>query len=482
MAPPTPPDSAVEAPASPTPYDQLGPEFIVLAKLVWTNHEDRERLIALIDPASFLAKAHRALFLLIARHADIGISPATLAPLIDEEAPVARPVFERICGVDGSVAMEDDATIDALAKALASHGTVTKFRRSLHAALKLLDGEEGGYDTARGELERQLTSIDVAAISAKPYDDKGDMVRRVYEFRDGTGAEGLTFGLRKIDERVVPVRLGNLVVIGGRPGTGKSTWLRNWVRHWRRQLEEPVAYFSIEMPGDETLPLLACASAGLDAERFARKQFTPAEWDRFSEELERWRDDQAFRLNERSYVTPDWLLRTMKRYRADGITTFVIDHLHRLRYARNSEGEVRHSIAEFSGQLKSFASEYGARVVVGAQYTKGDKHQEPSDNLIRDAGEIIAEADKIFHTWLPLVAGTLYANGEFHPRKLGGGRRVMAADADKKDDVGVDPTRAYIMVGKQRMRSGEGILSFPFNHQTGFIADLEDEEEQRRAS
>jgi hypothetical protein len=113
-------------------------------------------------------------------------------------------------------------------------------------------------------------------------------------------------------------------------------------------------------------------------------------------------------------------------------------------------------------------------MVCGAQFTKGDKHEEPNDDMIREVANIIDEADKIFLKWLPKVQGTKYADGSFHPTILEGGRRIFASEASKGQDVGMDSTRSYLKIGKQRVRDGDGFVALPFNPLTGLITEHDD--------
>lgn len=452
---------------------EVTPDIRVLARMLWTDQPHAITLADNVDPAVFPTKASRKLFCILAREAPNGFSSVTVRELVKSEASECLPLFDDLIGSLGTAALDnDDSSPESLAEAAAAWSQRTKLGKALSYASEAL--EVGSpYSDVRQVLERHLTAIDLSALAAKSYDDKQDMARRVRDYLDSERGKGLPFGFAKLDSRVTPTLIGNLVIVAGRPGTGKSTQLRNWSRNWVRGGEN-VAYFSFEMTGEEKLPLFACMDAGIDYRHYVRQELSPTMRERFDNALHWWVEARNFWLNERSDVTPEWVIRMMRRYRAEGVTTFVIDHLHRVRYTSNAKGDIRLAIGDFTKSLKSFAVESGCRVIAGAQFTKGDKHEEPGDEMIRETGNILEEADKIFLTWLPLVEGEKTIHGDFMPVVKEGGRRVLASEAGRDATLGMDSTRAYLKIGKQRIRQADGYVALPFNAATGLIADLSD--------
>lgn len=450
---------------------EVTPDLLVLGRMLWGEQADQVQLAENVDPGVFQSKATRALFLLFAREAPKGFTPLTIRPIVESEMPDCESLLARLLGEAGTTAFTDRSSIGHLIESATAWGTVTKFKKALDFATAAV-AMGTPYGEVRGTLERHLTAIDLAVLSGKPYDDKADMSRRVTEYLDSEMG-GLPFGYALLDRKVTPIMSGNLVIIAGRPGTGKSTDMRNWTRNWVK-MGEPVVYFSLEMTGEEKLPLFACMDAGLDYTKYVERRFTPDERRRFDLAREWWVNCENFVLNERSDVTHDWLIRQLHRYRAMGFTTFVVDHFHRMRFPMNAKGEVRLAMAESAKGLKSWAVDHGARMIVGAQLTKGDKHEEPGDDNIREVAQVLDEADKIFLKWLPLVAGLRTGDGTFVPTIGAHGRRILASEADKKSDLGVDPTVTFLKIGKQRVRKFDGFVALPFNAATGVIADYDD--------
>jgi hypothetical protein len=444
------------------------PDLAVLERILFGPDEEANWLLDNVDAGTFQSKATRSLFVLLSRHIPNGASEKSLAPIVEAEAPECVELFNRL----RQNVYDNDSGTNALLDSLNAWAQITRFKKAVVTAERATAAGTP-YAEVRSVLDRQLLAIDTASIASKPFDNKQDMAMRVQDYLTGESPGGLPFGFSKLDARVPPLMLGNLVIVAGRPGTGKSTDLRNWCRNWVKA-GEPVAYFSFEMTGEEKLPLFACMDAGVSYLKYVRRQFNRDEKERFFGALEWWVNCKNFKLNERSSVTPEWILKTMKRYRAEGFTTLILDHLHRIHYTPTQKGDIRLPMGDFARQIKSFGVDNGCREVCGAQFTKGDKHEEPGDEMIREAAPIIDEADKIFLKWLPLVQGTKYGDGSFQPSIGEGGRRIFASEAGKGSDIGMDSTRSYLKIGKQRVRDGDGFVALPFNPITGLITESDD--------
>jgi replicative DNA helicase len=455
------------------------PDILVLERMLFQGQDATEKLSELVDPAAFQTKCARNLFLFFAREAPHGFSEGSIRPLIVAELPECLSLFDSL----SDELRPDDSSHESLANALLHWGQMERLRRAAASVDKEFSKGKT-YAEVRSNLDERLTGIDLSALKDKPYDDKKDMARRVNEYLhgDSDSVRGLPFGLVKLDRKVTPILTGNLVIVGGRPGVGKTLVMKNLCRNAVVLYDEPCAYFTFEMLGDEMLPSFACMDSGLSYIDYIRRQFSSVQLNRFIDSLNRWVENPLFKLNERSHVTPEWILATMKRYRAEGITTFFIDHLHRVHYEPNAKGDIRLAIGTFARQLKSFAVDYGARVVVGAQLTKGNKHEEPSDEMIREANNILEEADKIILKWKAMVAGARDNNGKFHPTLGQNGQRILAHDAPKGAEIAEDQERVYLKLEKMRIVDGEGVIALPVNPKSGLIYEETHHESEEYAA
>jgi replicative DNA helicase len=171
-------------------------------------------------------------------------------------------------------------------------------------------------------------------------------------------------------------------------------------------------------------------------------------------------------------VTPEYLLRTLRRYRAEGFKIFIIDHLHRIEYGARPE-DLRLLMGALARALKSFAMDTHAVVVVLAQLVKKPRSEEPDDSHIRETAQIAEECDKIFFPYRPDVAHERLRDGSLRPIDRDGilGHRFFVADAPRQSVLASDDTRVYIKLGKQRIRPRNALVSIAIDASTGRMFD-----------
>jgi replicative DNA helicase len=230
---------------------------------------------------------------------------------------------------------------------------------------------------------------------------------------------------------------------------------------------------SLEMSAREQWIGLACMDAGIDVGQALTRTLDPASRIRLWDAV---RGSQAtgLRINDRARVTPEYLLRTLRRYRAEGFEIFIVDHLHRIEYgARPDQQDLRLLMGGLARSLKSFAMDTHAVVVALAQLVKKPRSDEPNDSEIRETGQIAEEADKVFFVYRPDVAHERLPNGSLRPMDRDGvpGRRFFAADAPSRSVLASDDSRVYIKLGKQRIRPRDALVSIAIDASTGRMFD-----------
>jgi replicative DNA helicase len=351
----------------------------------------------------------------------------------------------------------------------------TQQRRALDAIRTAGLALKGGAPFADVDrtLDAALSAIRASAPDARVFDDKGQMVASALEYLLDDSRSGTPYGFATWDAAVLPAMTGHLVLYGGASGAGKSLVGRNTLRQWVKRSSARTGWLTCEMTGEEQLVHLACIDAELTIEDYYRRKLTTEQAREFKRSLEFWRDSDLLKVNELAAVTPEIALRIFRRWREQGVTHFVLDHLHRLDYgAKKSGDDLRVPVAAFARSLKTFAKDSQATVLALVQYSKIKDHDEPSDDKIREANNILEEADAVFHVYRPLVQVEADTKGEMHPvAKPGSVLPVFEHEAPKGATLGHDATAVYIKLGKQRRRLREGLIRVPFNHRLGVMYD-----------
>lgn len=321
-------------------------------------------------------------------------------------------------------------------------------------------------------LDQALAAIRADAPDARVFDDKAKMAADALAFLTDDGRGGTPYGFHSWDAAVLPAMPSHQVLLGGASGSGKSTVIRNVIRQLVQRYGVTVGWLTCEMSGEEQMTHLACMDAQITIEDYYRRRLNDAVTKRFRAEVERWRDDDRLRINEMGSCTPQQALRIFRRWREQGVTHFVLDHLHRLDYGAVKSGDdLRVPVAHTAKALKNFAKDCEATIYSLVQYTKIKEHDEPGDDKIREANQVLEEGDAVFHIYRPLVACERDTTGALHPLTKPDGLRYFEHEAPKGSTLAPDSESVYLKLGKQRRRLRYGLVRVPFNHTLGLMYD-----------
>jgi replicative DNA helicase len=352
-------------------------------------------------------------------------------------------------------------------------------RRMAHAMTRAADAIASGTSRLEAEhtLEQTLAAIRASAPDGRVFDDKRLMAASAIAYLDDDARAGTPFGFAPWDAAVLPVQPSNLVLIGGASGSGKSTIARNVLRNMVQRYSRNVGWLTCEMSGEEQLVHLACIDSQVDLEEYYRRRLRDHQRNRFAAELNAWTETPLLKINEMGSTTPAQALSIFRRWREQGVTHFVLDHLHRLDYGAVKSGDdLRIPVAAFAKALKNFAKDSEACVYALVQYSKIKPHEEPSDDKIRESNTILEEADAVFHIYRPNVACHMDHTGHLIPLVKGIGGRYFEHDAPKDSTLAPDREAVYVKLGKQRRRLRDGLIRIPFNHRLALMYDTQRED------
>lgn len=196
-------------------------------------------------------------------------------------------------------------------------------------------------------------------------------------------------------QKIIPgLRPGQLIGIGARPGTGKSTVALDFARYTALHLRLPVAFFTLEMTADECMHRILAAETGVDLARFASHTLTDNDWTRVT--------SLAADVAESDLDIDDYSECTLGRIRAhlrrkartNPVRLVVIDYL-QLMQAPKAESRER-AVAEISRGLKLMAMEFRVPIIVLAQLNRHSEQRQdkrPQASDFRESGALEQDVD-----------------------------------------------------------------------------------------
>jgi replicative DNA helicase len=258
-----------------------------------------------------------------------------------------------------------------------------------------LDRIDRLYDRLRGTQVRKgpahLSSLLVGYV---------DRVNELFENRDAGGLVGMPTGIPNLDHLLGGLQPGKLVVLGARPGNGKSSAVRH-IGVSAAASGSTVLLLSMEMPASEIAGCLVAQLGSIDGHRLNRGDLESDDWSRLTEAV-----DVGARLP--LYVDDEGGLSLAairnKARMVKGLRLLIVDYL-QLSTSSLKNATTNDQVAEVSKGLKALALSMGICVVLLSQLNRDIERRsdkEPALADLRDSGAIEQDADIVVLLWTHL--------------------------------------------------------------------------------
>jgi len=387
-------------------------------------------LVEGVTEDSFFDPRNRAIYstMLAMNRAARPLDPLTLA-----EEMKAAGKFEAIGGTAYLESVVDQVPTAAHAEHYISIVRGKELRRvMIERAAKVVENcyDEREFPDPKvvlGEAEKSFLDIDSGAAHTMGWSAAiEESFRRIDRMLDsaGTEMEGLSTGLKHLDERLQGLKPAEMIVIAARPSVGKTSLAMNIAESCAlgQMLtltngmyppvaadggkRHPVAIFSLEMPVQALSKRMVAGRAHVNMWRVNRNLVPKGERGTLTGNLVAsagalkgapiYVDDTA------SLDVMDLRARARRLKKQRGIELIVIDYLQLCtcrEVARHGNRQLE--VSMISQQIKAMAKELNIPVIVLSQLSRaneqrGDKLEKPKLSDLRDSGAIEQDADVVF--------------------------------------------------------------------------------------
>lgn len=226
--------------------------------------------------------------------------------------------------------------------------------------------------------------------------DTFKMIEHLYDKKEAI--TGVPSGFRDIDELTAGFQPSDLIIIGGRPGMGKTAFALNIAQHVAIDLKEPVAVFSLEMSKEQLALRMLCAESMVDSSRVRKGFIGKQDWPRLTNAAGRLAESPIF-IDDSSAITVLEVRAKARRLKMEhgALSLVVVDYLQLMRSRGNFERREQ-EISEISRSLKALAKELKVPVVALSQLNRGVESRgdrRPTLADLRESGAIEQDADVI---------------------------------------------------------------------------------------
>jgi replicative DNA helicase len=214
---------------------------------------------------------------------------------------------------------------------------------------------------------------------------------------------GIMTPFTKLNELTNGLHANELIIIGARPGCGKSAFLLNILEHvcLKAQPRRFAALFSLEMNASSILTRLMCSLARVDAHKFRCGFLHKDERYALQYALHEITECKHLRIFDKFSMTVPEMCRQVKHMvKDDGLELAAIDYIQLATPVK--KGENRNlEVSEMTRQLKISAGDNGITWIALSQLSRRNEQragglQKPQLSDLRDSGAIEQDADSVF--------------------------------------------------------------------------------------
>jgi replicative DNA helicase len=222
-----------------------------------------------------------------------------------------------------------------------------------------------------------------------------EQMQRAYD--DPAADAGILSGLPGLDRITNGWKPGELVIVGARPSTGKTTFALNQTAEAVLRQNAQAIFYSLEMPTPQVMRHLLSAEARIDRDAFRRQQLHPADFDRLARAVAAFRRAKlTVRDNARDVegIAADLAQHAQGLHRP---ALVVVDYL-QIVESRAAASEKRYAqVGAVSRALKLLAMQFRLPVIALAQLSRelDRTDREPVLADLRESGSIEQDADAV---------------------------------------------------------------------------------------
>jgi replicative DNA helicase len=210
---------------------------------------------------------------------------------------------------------------------------------------------------------------------------------------------GITSGFRDIDHYTAGFQPGNFIIVAARPAMGKTSMALTMAAAAAKDVQKPIAIFSLEMTNEELVSRLLCSEARINAQDLRKGNIKDHEWQKISDGMSVLSQVPIFIDDSGSITVTEIRSRCRRLQSAEGLSAVFIDYLQLLRPGSMTRSQNRNDeLSEICRVLKATAKDLQVPIIALAQLNRGvesrnDKRPMLSD--LRDSGALEQEADMV---------------------------------------------------------------------------------------
>ncbi|MBO5306142.1 MAG: replicative DNA helicase, partial [Clostridia bacterium] len=206
--------------------------------------------------------------------------------------------------------------------------------------------------------------------------------------------QGTKTGFSGLDKMLVGMGNSDLILVGARPGMGKTSFVLNIGTNVALQTKKTVCMFSLEMSCEQLVSRVLSSEAMVDSKLLRNGKLAKDDWDKLASVSAKLAGCDIL-IDDTPGITVTGMKAKLRRVKNLGLV--VIDYLQLMQSDTRNDNRVQ-EVSEISRGLKLMAKELNVPVICCAQLSRGPESRtdkKPMLSDLRDSGAIEQDADVV---------------------------------------------------------------------------------------
>ena len=226
-----------------------------------------------------------------------------------------------------------------------------------------------------------------------------DALLQVYEHlqllaNDPEALQGTPTGFSALDRVIVGMGKADLVLVGARPGMGKTAFAMNIATEAAYRTGKAVCVFNLEMSAEQLATRMPSSEAQIDSYKLRSGDLQAEDWNAIAHASSRLSEAEIL-IDDTPGITVTAMKSKLRRVKNLGLV--VVDYLGLVQGERHQDNRVQ-EVADISRSLKVMAKELEVPIICCAQLSRGPENRtdkRPMLSDLRDSGAIEQDADVV---------------------------------------------------------------------------------------